>query len=184
MCKRITLVCLSTQIINKISLYFGVDLIAFYNCHCITYIEILYPFIRCHPALWVGHNEFENVSLLSHRACCYIYFIQTNSCALFKTHSHLKPKILKIFVKHIIKTLHVSVTIVWLSSDGRLSCLVLLLLFCLFASSSCLFGMWHYVVCVCACLMYFSVGCLVHNQTTHREVHQARTRTHIQNTAT
>jgi len=29
-------------------------------------------------------------SLLLHRACCYIYFIQTNSCTLFKTHSHLK----------------------------------------------------------------------------------------------
>ena len=27
-------------------------------------------------------------SLLSHRACCYIYFIRTNSCTLFKTHSH------------------------------------------------------------------------------------------------
>jgi len=38
------------------------------------------------------------------------------------------------FVKHIIKTLHVSVTIVWPSSVGRLSCLVLLLLLCLFAS--------------------------------------------------
>jgi len=31
----------------------------------------------------------------------------------------------------------------------------------LFASSSCLFGMWLYVVYVCACLMYLSVGCLV-----------------------
>jgi hypothetical protein len=49
--------------------------------------------------------------------------------------------------KHIIKTLHVSVTIVWLSSGGRFPCLVLLLLLCLFASSSCLFGMWLYVVC-------------------------------------
>ena len=52
-------------------------------------------------------------------------------------------------VKHIIKTLHVSVTIVWPSSGGRLSCLVLLLLLCLFASSSCLFGTWLYVVYVC-----------------------------------
>jgi len=51
------------------------------------------------------------------------------------------------FVKHIIKTLHVSVTIVWPSSGVRLLCLVLLLLLCLFASSSCLFGMWLYVVC-------------------------------------
>jgi len=43
-----------------------------------------------------------------------------------------------------------------------------------------LFGMWLYVVYVCACLMYLSVGCLVvNNQTSHREVHQART--HIDN---
>jgi len=53
------------------------------------------------------------------------------------------------FVKHIIKTLHVSVTIVWPSSGARFPCLVLLLLLCLFASSSCLFGMWLYVVHVC-----------------------------------
>ena len=67
------------------------------------------------------------------------------------------------FVKHIIKTLHVSVTIVGPSSGGFLPCLVLLLLLCLFASSSCLFGMWLYVVYVCACLMYL-----------YRQVHQAR----------
>jgi len=68
------------------------------------------------------------------------------------------------FVKHIIKSLHVSVTLVWPSSGGRLSCLVLLLFLCLFVSSSCLFGMWLYVVYVCACLMYLSVGWLVvHN---------------------
>ena len=65
------------------------------------------------------------------------------------------------FVKHIIKSLHVSLTNVWPSSGGRPSCLVLLLLLCLFASSSCLFGMWLYVVYVRACLMYLSVGCLV-----------------------
>jgi len=29
-----------------------------------------------------------------------------------------------------------------------------------------LFGMWLYVVYVCACLMYLSVGCLVVNSTT------------------
>jgi hypothetical protein len=37
-------------------------------------------------------------------------------------------------------------TLVWPSSWGRFPCLVLLLLLCLFASSSCLFGMWLYVV--------------------------------------
>jgi hypothetical protein len=53
-------------------------------------------------------------------------------------------------------------------------------------SSACLrrqvvyFGMWLYVVYVCACLMYLSVGCLVvHNQTSHRQVHHSRT--HIDN---
>jgi len=30
-----------------------------------------------------------------------------------------------------------------------------------------LFGMWLYVVYVCACLMYLSVGCLVHQACTH-----------------
>jgi hypothetical protein len=34
------------------------------------------------------HTESYKPSLPSHRACCYIYFIQTNSCTLFKTHSH------------------------------------------------------------------------------------------------
>jgi len=34
-------------------------------------------------------NELMIRSSLSHHACCYIYFIQTNSCTLFKTHSHL-----------------------------------------------------------------------------------------------
>jgi len=63
--------------------------------------------------------------------------------------------LLKMFVKHIIKTLHVSVTIVWPSSGGRLSCLVLLLpplLVCVVK----LF-IWYVAVCclcVCACLMY------------------------------
>ena len=50
----------------------------------------------------------------------FIYFIQTNSCTLFK---HIRIhiwniKFLKMFVKHIIKTLHVSVTIVWPSSGA------------------------------------------------------------------
>jgi hypothetical protein len=66
------------------------------------------------------------------------------------------------FVKHITKTLHVSVTIVWPSSGGRLSCLVLLLLLRLFASSSCLFDMWLYVVYVCVrawCTVCGMFGC-------------------------
>jgi len=56
---------------------------------------------------------------------------------------------------------------------------MVLLLLCLFALSSCLFGMWLYIIYVCECLMYLSVGGLVvncftvHNQTSHRQVHQA-----------
>jgi len=41
---------------------------------------------------------------------------------------------------------------------------------------------WYVVVyclCVCECLMYLSVGGLVVNQTSHRQVHQALT--HIDN---
>jgi hypothetical protein len=62
-----------------------------------------------------------------------------------------------------LKPLHVSVTLVRPSSGGCFPCLVLLLLLCLFVSSSCLFGMWLYAVCVCECLMYLSVGGLVVN---------------------
>ena len=42
--------------------------------------------------LLVEVRSVTHVSLLLHRACFYIYFIQTNSCTLFKTHSlsHLK----------------------------------------------------------------------------------------------
>jgi hypothetical protein len=57
------------------------------------------------------------------------------------------------FVKHIIKTLHVSVTIVWPSSGARLSCLVLLLhsvFVCVVK-----FFIWYVAVCcqcMCACV--------------------------------
>jgi len=82
------------------------------------------------------------------------------------------------FVKHIIKNLHVSVAIVWPSSGVRLSCLVLLLPSLLVCVVYLVCG--FNVVYVCACLMYLPVGCLVvHNQTSHRQVHQART--HIDN---
>jgi len=42
-----------------------------------------------------------------------------------------------------------------------------------------LVGMWLYVVYVCACLMWDVWLCQPHNQTSHRQVHQART--HIDN---
>ena len=48
-----------------------------------------------HHHILQGLTNLPLFSLLSHRACCYIYFIQTNSCTLFKTHSHLKIYIVK-----------------------------------------------------------------------------------------
>ena len=59
-----------------------------------------------------------------------------------------------------------------------LRALVLLLLLCLFASSSCLFGMWLYVVYVCACLMYLSVGCLVVSEPSIPQTSTSGTHTH------
>jgi len=56
-------------------------------------------------------------------------------------------------------------------------------LLCLFASSSCLFGMWLYVVYVCACLMYLSVGCLV-AQPNISQTSTSGTHKHRQHTAT
>ena len=60
------------------------------------------------------------------------------------------------FVKHIIKTLHVSVTIVWPSSGGRLSCLVLLLPFLLICVVK-LFVWYMAVRCLCVCVPYVLV---------------------------
>jgi hypothetical protein len=39
------------------------------------------------PSYWLCEYIWKR-SLLSHRSCCYIYCIQTNSFTLFKTHSH------------------------------------------------------------------------------------------------
>jgi len=54
--------------------------------------EMFQDFLLAAPwkaAVYAGKQDL-NRSLLLHRACCYIYFIQTNSCTLFKIHSHLK----------------------------------------------------------------------------------------------
>jgi hypothetical protein len=109
-------------------------------------------------------------------------FYSNQLCTLLK-HSNIFKK----FVKHIIKTLNVSITIVWTSSCVHLSCLKLLLFLFLFASSSCLFGMWLYVVYVCACLNYLCVEYLVVNTTKHpthkyiRHAHTLTTYSHIPN---
>jgi len=55
------------------------------------------------------------------------------------------------FVKHSIKTLRVSVTIVWPSSGGCLSCLVLLLLSLLVCVVK-LFIWYVAVCCLCVCV--------------------------------
>jgi len=110
----------------------------------------------------------------------FILFKPTNALFLKHIHIHIQnTKLLKMFVKHIIKTLHVSVTIVCPSLGGRLSCLVLLLFLCLFASSSCLFGMWLYVVYVCVCVPDVLVCGMYIPQTSTSGTH-----THRQHTAT
>ena len=59
---------------------------------------------------------------------------------------------------------------------------------CCYCFSVCLrrlFGMWLYVVYVCACLMYFSVGCLVvSSQPNIPQTSISGTHTHRQHTAT
>ena len=116
----------------------------------------------------------------------FILFKPTHALFLKHIHIHIwNTKLLKIFVKHIIKTLHISVTIVLPSSGGRLPCLVLLLLLCFFASSSCLFGLCLYVVYVCACLMCLSVGRLfVVSQPNIPQTSTSGTHTPRQHTAT
>ena len=99
--------------------------------------------------MFIIHLYFRTVHVV-----IFILFKPTHALFLKHIHIHIQnTKFLKMFVKHIIKTLHVLVTNVWPSSGGRLSCLVLSLLLCLFASSNCLFGMWLYVLYVCACLV-------------------------------
>jgi hypothetical protein len=124
-------------------------------------------------------------SLLSHRACSYIYFIQTNSCTLFKTHSHLKTKLLKMFLKHIIKILHISVTIVWPSSGGPsfvLSAVATSLLVCVVK----LFISYVAVCCLCVCvpdvLVCGMFGCkLFSSQQNIPQTSTSGTHTHIDN---
>jgi len=89
-------------------------------------------------------------------------------------------------VKHIIKTLHVSVTIVWPSSGGRLSCLVLLLPSLLVWVVK-LF-IWYVAVC-CLCVRVPDVlvcgmfGFLV-SQPNIPQTSTSGTHTHRQHTAT
>jgi hypothetical protein len=89
--------------------------------HPCTGTEALYR-----PVQSLSHtNKLQ--SLLSHLACCYIYFIQNQVMHSFK-HTPIFTfktlKLLKCFLKHVIKILHVSVITVWPPSGGRLSCLV------------------------------------------------------------
>jgi len=91
------------------------------------------------------------------------------------------------FVKLIIKTLHVSVTIVWPSSGGRLSCLVLLLpsmLVCVVKLFICVCG-FMLSMCVRAWCTCTDVGCLVVNsQPNITQTSTSGTHTHRQNKAT
>jgi hypothetical protein len=48
-------------------------------------------------------NVINFISLLLHRACYYICFIQTNSCTLFKTHSHSHSHLILQIIKNVCK---------------------------------------------------------------------------------
>jgi hypothetical protein len=82
----------------------------------------------------------------------FVKYIINSLNAELNTICHLLALLRAHHILHVsrvrVKTLHVTVTIVWPSSGDRLSCLVpLILLLRLFASSSCWIGMWLYVVC-------------------------------------
>jgi hypothetical protein len=121
-------------------------------------------------ARFAGSLMWTRLNIFTFALCMLLYFfIQTNSCTLFKTNSHsnLKHQIVKNVCKNIIKTLHVSVTTVWPSSVFHA--------WCRYYFSACLHGQAVYLVCgcmlfmcvcawctclstdVCACLMYLSV---------------------------
>ena len=90
---------------------------------------------------------------------------------------------LKIFVKHIIKTLHVSVTIVWPSSGGRLSCIVLSLpslLICIVK----LFIWYVAVCCLCVCMPDVLVCGMFGCEPNIPQTSISGTHTHRQHTAT
>ena len=131
---------------------------------CAFFYIILLPITVCIPELSVCGQiaNYYLLSLLLHHACCYIYFIQTNSCTFFKTHSHSHLKLL--IVKNVCKT-HQLKPYMFRSQlfdhlqGGHLSYLVLLLPFLLVCLIYLVCG--RNVVYVCACLMYLSVGCLV-----------------------
>jgi len=63
-----------------------------------THMEVAGGYGSCQGGPWDGRSKLLCcrryykpsciLSLLSHHACFYIYFIQTKSCTLFKTHSH------------------------------------------------------------------------------------------------
>jgi hypothetical protein len=121
----------------------------------------------------------------------YLFYSKTKSFTLFNTHpifTFKTLKLLKMFLKHIIKTLHVSVITVWISSGAvfRTSCHFYISA-CLLRPS-CLFGMWLYVVyvCVCVCVCVsdvLSVWCLVEFTTRHHtDKYIGHTNTHTYTT--
>jgi len=121
---------------------------------CAFFYIILLPITVCIPELSVCGQiaNYYLLSLLLHHACCYIYFIQTNSCTFFKTHSHSHLKLL--IVKNVCKTHQLKPYMFRSQLFDHLQGVVFraqycYYLLCLFASSSCLFGMWLYVVYVC-----------------------------------
>ena len=64
--------------------HFPYNVIFFYVLF-ILYFTLFVTELHMRPRLPRFYHNNTLLSLLSHRACCYIYFIQTNSCILFKT---------------------------------------------------------------------------------------------------
>jgi hypothetical protein len=88
---------------------------------------------------------------------------KTNSCTSLNTLSHPRfktLKFLKIFCKTSLKP-YMFRSLLYDHPQGSSFVLSALPILRLFASSSGLFGMWLYVVYVCVCPMYLSVGYLV-----------------------
>ena len=88
------------------------------------------------------------------------------------------------FVNYITETPTCFVSLVWQISGGRFPCLVLLLLLCLFASSSCLFGMWLYIVYIHITWCTFLWKVRLCSQPNLPQTSTWGTHTHRQHTAT
>jgi hypothetical protein len=98
----------------------------------------------------------------------HLLYSKPTHALLLNTLLHPHFKTLKLKKIHFVKTSlkpYMFRSLLYDHSQGSSFVLSALPLIRLFASSSCLSGMWLYVVYACVCPMYLSVGCLVVNST-------------------